>query len=314
MRNRRWVGRPSWGLALVLVGVLLGIPIRSFGKVAQGRQLEIFKMGVAAASLAVAETDTATLSNPHGGVYNPATAVACQGTQIHSLHTHFSDDIDLFSLGIVQAIAEHWTLGGAWTQYQVSEIPITAVDTATATQDIATNRTSYSTHAFTGFLATQLDPYWEIGVSVTGLMSRLASDSKSTGYGFSVAPGIRTQILPTVALGAYVENAVSTMAWQSGTTETFSRTIHVAGESTFDALITSVDYAFSPSKVGNGDVKVGIRYPLFSFLTVAAGAYPSHLNCGLGFRLGTIAIDYAYLGGGQDVLDSGSRITFGVRV
>jgi len=298
-----------------IVGIsILSISTPTVASVAAGRHLEALEIGVAAASLAVAETDTAASANPFGGLYNPATAIGCTGIQLNSLHGHFMDNIDLFSLGMVQAILDHWVIGGTWTQYQVSDIAITAVETAGPTQDISTTRSSYSTHAFTGFLATQLSPNWDAGVSVTGILSRLDSDPDTAGFGVSLTPGIRCQLSPDTAVGAYLENAISTMEWRSGTQETFARTCHLAGQTRIASLIASVDYEFVPSQWTCGEAKIGVRYPLFSFLTISAGAYPTHVNCGFGVQLGTILVDYAYIGETKEYLFSGSKITLGVRL
>ncbi|NDC83259.1 hypothetical protein EB093_06320 [bacterium] len=300
------------GWAIVILAVMVAGPVQA--AVSDGTQLELLRLTAPAASLAAAETDGARTGNVAAGFHNPATGSRFRGTVVHSLHTQQSSDRDLFSLGVVQSLGGQMAWGVSWLQSQEVIGKLTSVNVATPTTDIDTISGVYSMNGLNGFLAWSIGESWDVGIAGTVFVNHLSTELGASGVGATFTPGIRTQMTPDWALGAYLDNALSTVSWDTGTTETLGRTLHLSSDYQWAGLGVGVEYLASLSRLGQGNVRWGCRGALFPALTLSLGVYPSHIACGFSVALGPVQLDYAYAGGSQDVLESGSRVTLGFRL
>ncbi|NBV82767.1 hypothetical protein EBR57_01385 [bacterium] len=238
-----------------------------------GHHVEVLEMGFAAAPLAVAESVAAISENTFAGLYNPASGTGINRLQVTSIHSRLSDDIEIFGLGATTPSDGSWVTGILWTQYQVSGIPLIAVESATPTQDVrSSGNATYASHALTGFCSVAMSPKLSLGLSVTGFLNRMGGISSGDGWGITVAPGFLYSVSSDWTVGGYIQNLVSLSSWATGTTESFSRFEHLGTEYRAFGAKWTAEYVVAGSQFWTGETRIGVAIPMMPWLTVRLGA------------------------------------------
>ncbi len=298
-------------LLMVFLFVLHG-SLAMAADVVGGESLDLFAVGFAASEVSLGEAVSAKKDNSFGGFYNPATVPKRESAYLYSFQGKVADQVDLFALTTLFSLWDS-PISLTWLQLQAGNIPLVASENVGGNTDIEPD--SFANYEVNGVVAATAIPIssdWSVGVSVMGYTKRLSDVSGAHAYGYSVTPGIYGALDDSWTCGMYFRNLLSQEKWATAHSGVFIPEWHTGLSYQHGFLSVMGEWVLLPKSSYAGYGRLGLALNFGDVFFLRGGYQQTHMTAGFGIQLGSVSVDYAFVGSSARRFGESSRFSIGV--
>ena len=271
-------------------------------------------LGLGGAGVAISSGPSAVMANPSRIAINRSHAVSLMHID------RFESAVKLDHAAYVRTMDKNRTLGFGLVRQGVDDIPVTRLrdpsqDIGLDNRVIRTGSTAASEYAF--FLSHAQQRSWgNIGASAKLLYKRL---DETNGYGLGIDVGWSDRFGPLTA-GVQLRDAIVTvLTWDTGRQEVIYPTLRAGAayefewERMYSTIMPVVEMQIRGESIGDDEVMAihaGLEYRVREIVAARIGFDDGRLAYGAGLNIGSIALDYAFIGHAD--LGATHRVSVGV--
>jgi tetratricopeptide (TPR) repeat protein len=284
--------------AITAVLSVLSAPPDAFAGDGSAGTLSPFSMGAGGRIMGLGSASAAVRGGSYSLVWNPALLESVDRAEVSLFHTPLIDgDASYYSAVGSYPFLDAGTLSLGLLQFGVSGIEARDEDNLITAADLSSRQSRYLAgysrrikDNLTAGLTLKLDRFVEGEYSASGFGADLGF-----GYMKSFEDGPVEGIALGVILSNLVEPSMKLAEEESGDPRGTRAGVSVWGPlpgDLDDRLLIAFDLA--DTRLSETAVHAGIEYVVEPYAAIRGGYDDGHLTFGLGFKLSTISLDYAY--------------------